>query len=166
VDFPYRCALKIASRLFLLFSPRIARGNDAKTSLPGYSAVPRSWAAVSTGRIIGLTILNHIGVHLWDGLSVLAFPVPENTDSATRTYSWRLQRNFGADDDYLADIHRAVRPVQVLVGGSDELRDAERLKAEFQSQRSDIPVTIIPGLGHSDMVIRPDAIRALVAAFN
>ena len=77
-----------------------------------------------------------------------------------------MQRNFGAGDDYLADIRRAVRPVQVLVGGSDELLAAERVKAEFQSQRSDIPVTIIPGLGHSDMVTRPDAIRALVAAFN
>jgi alpha-beta hydrolase superfamily lysophospholipase len=151
---------------YLLVSPYLRYNAPSVRQSEPKSAVPRSWAAVSTGRIIGLTILNHIGVHLWDGLSVLAFPVPENTDSATRTYSWRMQRNFGADDDYLADISRVVRPVQVLVGGSDELLDAERLKAEFQSQRSDIPVTIIPGLGHSDMVTRPDAIRALVAAFN
>jgi hypothetical protein len=50
--------------------------------------------------------------------------------------------------------------------GSDELLDAEKLKAEFQSQRSEVPVSIIPSLGHSDMVTRPDAIRALVGAFN
>jgi alpha-beta hydrolase superfamily lysophospholipase len=151
---------------YLLVSPYLRYNAPSVRQSEPKSAVPQSWAVVSTGRIIGLTILNHFGVHLWDGLPVLAFPVPENTDSATRTYSWRMQRNFGAGDDYLADIRRAVRPVQVLVGGSDELLDAERLKAEFQSQRSDIPVTIIPGLGHSDMVTRPDAIRALVAAFN
>jgi pimeloyl-ACP methyl ester carboxylesterase len=56
--------------------------------------------------------------------------------------------------------------MQTFVGGSDELLDAEKLKTEFQSQRLDVPVSIIPGLGHSDMVTQPDAIGALVAAFN
>ena len=151
---------------YVLVSPYLRyNALSIRHSEPG-AAAPQSWAAVSTGRIIGLTFLNHFGVHLWDGLPVLAFPVPENIDSTTRTYSWRMQRNFGADDDYLADIRRANRPVQVLVGGSDEILDAEKLKAEFQTQRSDIPVTIIPGLGHSDMVTRPDAIGALAAAFE
>lgn len=136
---------------------------EASASAP---TKPQSWAAASTGRIIGLTILNRFGVHYWDGLPVLAFPVPANTDSATQTYSWRMQRNFGANDDYLADIRRAARPIQVFVGGSDELLDAERLKIEFQSQRPDIPVTIIANLGHSDMVTRPDSIRTLVATFS
>jgi non-heme chloroperoxidase len=125
----------------------------------------QSWASVSTGRIIGLTILNFFGVHAWDGLPVLAFPVPTNLDSVTRTYSWRLQRNFGAHDDYLADIRGAPRSVQVFVGEADELLDAEKLRMEFQSQRRDVPVFILPGLGHADMVTRPDAIRAIVAGF-
>jgi pimeloyl-ACP methyl ester carboxylesterase len=111
-------------------------------------------------------MLNQMGVHIWNGLPVLAFPVPSNIESTTRTYSWRMYRNFGADDDYLGDIRRAVRPMRVFVGGSDELIDAEKLKTEFQSQRSDVPVSIMPGLGHSDMVTRTDAIRALVAAFD
>ena len=111
-------------------------------------------------------MLNQWGVHIWDGLPVLAFPVPANIDATTRTYSWRMYKNFGADDDYLADIRRAIRPMQVFVGGSDELLDSEKLKTEFQSRRSDVPVSIIAGLGHSDMVTRPDAIRSLVATFN
>jgi pimeloyl-ACP methyl ester carboxylesterase len=111
-------------------------------------------------------MLNQWGVHIWDGLPVLAFPVPANIDATTSTYSWRMYKNFAADDEYLADIRRTVRPVRVFVGGSDELLDAQKLKSEFQSQRSDVPVSIIPGIGHSDMVTRPDAIRALVAAFN
>jgi non-heme chloroperoxidase len=151
---------------YLLVSPYLRYNAPSVRQSEPKQAVPQSWAAVSTGRIIGLTILNHVGVHSFDGLPVLAFPVPADTDSATRTYSWRMQRNFGADDDYLADIRLAVRPAQVFVGSSDELLDAEKLRAEFQSQRSDIPVTVIPGLGHSDMVTRPDAIRALVAAFK
>jgi hypothetical protein len=54
----------------------------------------------------------------------------------------------------------------MFAGTSDELIDAERLKTEFHKQRTDITVTIIPGLGRSDMVTRPDAISDLVAALN
>jgi pimeloyl-ACP methyl ester carboxylesterase len=151
---------------YVLVSPYLRyNAPSVRQSEPGFAA-PQSWASVSVGRIIGLTMLNQLGVHIWDGLPVLAFPVPANIEGTTRTYSWRMQRNFGADDDYLADIRRAVRPMRSFVGGSDELLDAEKLKTEFQSQRSDVPVSIIAGLGHSDMVTRPDAIRALVAAFN
>jgi pimeloyl-ACP methyl ester carboxylesterase len=77
-----------------------------------------------------------------------------------------MLKNFAADDDYLADIRRIARPSQVLVGASDEILDAANLKREFQSQRADIPVTIVPSMGHSEMVLRPEAIRALVATFD
>ncbi len=151
---------------YVLVSPYLRYdAPSVRQSDPG-SAAPHSWASASVGRIVGLTMLNHWGVHIWDGLPVLAFPVSATIDATTRTYSWRMYRNFAADDDYLADIRRIVRPTRVFVGASDELLDAGKLKAEFQSQRSDVPVTIIPGLGHSDMATRPDAIRAVVAAFE
>jgi non-heme chloroperoxidase len=151
---------------YVLVSPYLRYdAPSVRQSNPG-SAPTQSWASASVGRIIGLTILNRWGVHIWDGLPVLAFPVPPNIEAATKTYSWRMYKNFGADDDYLADIRRAARPIRVLVGGSDQLLDAEKLKTEFQSQRSDVPVSIIPRMGHSDMVTQPDAILAVVAAFN
>jgi len=56
--------------------------------------------------------------------------------------------------------------MQVFVGGSDEILNAEKLRIEFQSQRRDIPVFILPGLGHSDMVTNPVAIRAIVASIQ
>jgi hypothetical protein len=59
--------------------------------------------------------------------------------------------------------YRALRPMQVLVGDADELLDAAKLNSEFQSQRSDVPVSVIRGMGHSDTVTRPTAIRAIVA---
>ena len=151
---------------YVLVSPYLRYDAPSVRKLEPGSAAPQSWASASVGRIVGLTMLNQWGVHIWDGLPVLAFPVPANIEGTTRTYSWRMQRNFGADDDYLADIRRAVRPMRSFVGGSDELLDAEKLKTEFQSQRSDVPVSIISGMGHSDMVTHPDAIRAVVAAFN
>jgi pimeloyl-ACP methyl ester carboxylesterase len=151
---------------YVIVSPYLRYNAPSVRQAETGSAAPQSWAAVSLGRIIGLSMLNQWGVHFLDDLPVLTFPVPANIEATTRTYSWRLCKNFGADDDYLADIRRVARPMQVFVGGSDELLDAEKLKTEFRSQRSDVPVSIIPGRGHSDMVLRPDAIHALVAAFR
>lgn len=151
---------------YVLVSPYLRYNAPSVRHAESGSTAPQSWAAISLGRIIGLSMLNQWGVHIGDGLPVLAFPVPANIEATTKIYSWRMVKNFGADDDYLADIHRAVRPMRVFVGGSDELLDAEKLQTEFQSQRSDIPVSIIPSMSHSDMVTRPDAIKALVAAFN
>ncbi len=151
---------------YVLVSPYLRYdAPSVRHSVPGTTA-PQSWASVSIGRIIGLTMLNQLGLHFGGGLPVLSFPVPGNIDATTRTYSWRMYRNFAADDDYLADMRRSVRPMRVFVGASDELLDAEKLKIEFQSQRSDVPVSIVAGMGHSDMVTRPEAILALVAAFN
>jgi pimeloyl-ACP methyl ester carboxylesterase len=151
---------------YVLVSPYLRHdAPSVRHATPG-SAAPQSWASVSLGRMIGLTMLNRLGIRLANGLPVLAFPVPPDIEATTRTYSWRLYKNFGADDDYLADIRRAFRPMRVFVGGSDQLLDAEKLKSEFQSQRSDVPVTIVSGFGHSDMVTRADAIALLASAFN
>jgi len=142
-----------------------AGAGPARASPSG--SVPRvEWTAVSTGRIIGLTLLNRLGVHHWDGLPVVSFAVPANVPSVTAAYSWRLLRNFGPHDDYLADIRAVARPMHVYVGTADQLFVADRMRAEFQAQRPDIVVSTIPGMGHSDMVTRPAAIAAVVAAFS
>jgi len=121
---------------------------------------------VSTGRIIGLTILNALGVHHWDGLPVVSFAVPANVSTVTTSYSWRLARNFQPHADYLADIRAVDRPMHVYVGAADQLFVADRMRAEFQAQRPDIAVSTVPGMGHSDMVTQPAAISAVVAEFS
>ncbi len=164
--FAAECPAGTLADRFVLVSPYLRYDAPSVRKAEQGSKSTQTWAAVSLGRIVGLTMLGQLGVHHWDGLPVLAFPVPANIDDATKMYSWRLCRNFGADDDYLDDMRRAGRPMAVLVGGADELLDAEKLKTEFQSQRPEVPVNIVPGMGHSDMVTRPEGIRAIVAALN
>jgi pimeloyl-ACP methyl ester carboxylesterase len=55
--------------------------------------------------------------------------------------------------------------MQVFVGGRDELFLPEKFGEVFGAERREIPVTILPGLGHSDMITKPEAISAVVAAF-
>ena len=147
-------------------APSVRQGSSRTQNGAAGATAGQTWAAASVGRIIGLTILNDLGVHAWDGLPVVSFPVPGDIESATRSYSWRLQRNFGAHARYLADIKSAARPLQVLVGTADEVLDARQLGREFASQRSDVPVILVPGVGHAGMVTSAEGIRAILGAFE
>ncbi len=67
--------------------------------------------------------------------------------------------------DDLADIRAVARPMHVYVGSADQRFVAARMRTEFQAQRPDIAVSTVPGMGHSDMVTRPEAIAVVVAEF-
>lgn len=144
---------------YLLLSPFLKY--NAPTERP---ETPRqaTWYSVSVKRIVGISIFNFLGIHWFDGLPVLAFPVPQNIEATTATYSFRMQKSFEPHSDYRGDIRAVSKPMQVFVGGEDELFFPEKFKDVFGR----IPVTVLPGMGHSDMVTRPEAIRALVEAFH
>jgi alpha-beta hydrolase superfamily lysophospholipase len=153
---------------YLLLAPFLrhdAPSLRSETEQGGSAGAPsvNQWASPYIGRIIGLTMLNHAGLHALDGLPVLVFDVPEHVLDVTRSYSWRLEQNFAAHDDYLADIRALGRPTHVFVGDADPVFVASRLRAEFESQRSDVPVTILPGRTHDDLVFHPAAIQVIVA---
>jgi non-heme chloroperoxidase len=143
-----------------------APGAPASAASAGAAPQVQAWTAVSTGRIIGLTMLNRLGIHHWDGLPVVSFAVPPDVASVTTAYSWRLLRNFAAHDDYLGDIRAVTRPMHVYVGTADQLFVADRMRTEFQAPRPDIVVSLVPGMSHSDMVTQPAAISAVVAEFS
>jgi pimeloyl-ACP methyl ester carboxylesterase len=134
------------------------RGSNNPTAFQG------TWVNASVGRIIGLTILNRLGLHTFDGLTVLAFAVPPSDPSVTATYSWRLQQNFGPHYDYIADIRAVPKSTEVFVGSSDELFLPEQMQKIFHSTRPEVLVEVLPGLGHSEMVTNQKAIEAVVNA--
>lgn len=122
------------------------------------------WYSVSIGRIVGLSILGAFGIHRFDGLPVLSFPVPDNIESVTATYSWRMEENFEPHAKYRADIRSSTRPMLVFVGSADELFYPDRFADVFHAERPDVPVTILPGITHSGMITDPGAIERIVEA--
>ena len=147
---------------FILLSPYLRY--DAPTARPP-SSQPRDdvhWYSVSIPRIIRLSIFNFFGIHHFDGLPVLSFPVPTNLESVTSSYSFTMQKNFAPHDDYRADIRNVQRPMRVFVGGADDLFLPEQFAKVFGAHRSDIPVTIIAGMNHSDMITRAVPIQTVV----
>ena len=148
---------------YILLSPYLKY--NAPTARPANAAQSNAWYSVSIKRIVGLSIFNSFGLHGLDGLPVLGFAVPQNIEAVTGMYSFRMQKSFAPHWDYKADIRAVPRPMLVFVGGADELFLPEKFGQVFGAERRDIPVTILPGMGHSDMITKPEAISATVKAF-
>jgi alpha-beta hydrolase superfamily lysophospholipase len=139
----------------------------AQASSGGQSATgAQAWTTAAVPRMFGLVALNAAGIHAFDGLPVIYFAVPPDIPLVTSSYSWRLQSSFQPHEDFMADIRAVSKPMQVFVGEKDELFAAEKFESVFDAERKDIPVTILPGLSHTDMVTNSLAIRAIVAALQ
>jgi non-heme chloroperoxidase len=125
-----------------------------------------AWASVYLPRLIGLGILDRLGVHAFEHLPVIAFAVlPEQAKFLSPTYSFLLVRAFGTED-YAADLRNAKVPLAVLVGGNDELFEAQTFAATVDAIRPDTPVVVVPSLDHVGLVLDPRAVPAIAAALR
>jgi non-heme chloroperoxidase len=139
---------------YVLVSPYL--GSSAAIVRPAAEA----WAEVDTPRVAGITVLDRIGIHWFDGLPAIAFAVsPDISEFQTTTYSVRLARNFGCETACLSDFRLVQRPMTVVVGGGDEFLYADRFPDLVGSVRGDIPVAVIGQYSHMDMISSTQAIR-------
>jgi hypothetical protein len=72
--------------------------------------------------------------------------------------------NFRPHNDYKADIFSANLPMEVLVGEDDDQFYADRFAGEFSSSSRQVPVTIVPGIGHMGLTLTPASIEVAVKA--
>lgn len=124
------------------------------------------WAKPFLPRIIGLVIIGKLGIHAFDHLPTLALAIaPGNPGGLTGIYSFLLMQAFGTSD-YAADLRNAGSPITVVVGSKDELFFADRFEPAIHAVRPDVPVVIVPDLGHIQMTTDPRAVPAIVAAIR
>lgn len=157
-------ALRIAGSLlakdfhrFILLAPMLS--HDA----PTYRSMGGGWVAPYLPRLIGISLLDRIGLPWFQDLPVLAF-ARHDGDGHAYTYSYRLWRNFKPHDDYAADLRAAPSPPVILVGGKDELMVAAAYAPLVTGLRNDAMVTVLPGLSHMDMIFNEEAQRAVIDA--
>ena len=144
---------------FVLLAPFLRY--DAPTVRPGGGG----WTSVAVGRMIGLTLLNKLGISALNGLPVIAFAVaPDMRDVQTPSYSYRLLRNFGPHDDYLGDLVHAPAPVVLLDGDKDEIFRHEEFAPLLHPVCPGLVVTIVPDANHMGLISRPDALQAATHA--
>ena len=64
-------------------------------------------------------------------------------------------------ESYLKNLRR---PAAILVGDADEQVVADQFAPLLRGLGVDIPVTIVPGMKHADMITRPEALQMVVRA--
>jgi hypothetical protein len=129
------------------------------------------WAQPLTRRLIGLTMLNNVGIIWLNHLTVIQFAFPPAVlngplgATATTAYSYRLNRSFAPRDDYLADVARL--PEFLLLAGAD---DEAFIASAFEPLISPVHPAgryiLLPGVAHLDIIQAPAAAQAILDFLN
>ncbi len=138
--------------------------HDAPTTRPDSGG----WAQVLLRRVIGLSMLNAVGITGLNHLTVLQFRFPDSVldgpqgHTATRAYSFRLMTGFNPRRNWQADV-AALPPFLLVAGRRDEAFVAEAYEPTFT------PITgrgryALTGSGHLGVVDDPETL-ARIAEF-
>jgi alpha-beta hydrolase superfamily lysophospholipase len=112
------------------------------------------WAYPATRRIVGLTMLNMVGVTALNGLPVISFAMPKAVldgpyaDSVTTRYSYRLNTSFAPRPDYERDLAAMDRPLLVLAGAEDEAFDSALYEPVISAQTPTGTYQVFPQADH------------------
>ncbi len=120
---------------------------------------PRSggWAHVLTRRMIGLSMLNMVGIRVFNHLTVIQFAMPRAVldgpqgHTATTAYSYRLNTSFAPRNDYLSDI-AALPRFLLAVGDRDEAFVPEAYAPLMSGVTDKGRYELVPGASHLDVV--------------
>jgi non-heme chloroperoxidase len=146
---------------FVVLSPAMPHGGETMRPYAG------GWVTPFVGRIIAIRLLNKLGIRWFNGLPIIAFAVdPHASVPLDATYSYRMQETFTAPRDAIARLSSIKQPLAVLVGSEDELLYADRFAPLINRERSDVPVTLVPGVDHMGMVTDSRALAAIATAIR
>jgi alpha-beta hydrolase superfamily lysophospholipase len=121
------------------------------------------WAKVNTARLAAIRVLHGLGIHAFDGLTIVGFAVPPAAARyLTPTWSYRMTMSFGASGNFRDDIRRVHIPVTVIDGDKDEIMFPEAYAPTLHAINPKVEVHILPGLGHMDLITDPTAIGLTV----
>ncbi|MEH6405483.1 MAG: alpha/beta fold hydrolase [Sneathiella sp.] len=126
------------------------------------------WARPLTRRIIGLSMLNSIGITALNSLPVIQFNMPQKVldgplgNTATLNYSYRLNTAFAPRSDYEADLKAMTLPFLLLIGSEDEAFFADKYEAVISSQTASGTYITLPGLSHLQIAQNEKSSRAII----
>jgi non-heme chloroperoxidase len=135
---------------YLLLSPYLAYNAPTTRVNSG------GWAQPYTKRIIGLIMLNNVGITWFNYLTVIEFNMPKEVRNGTETlsYTYRLNTSY-APRDYIKDISAIKQPLLVVAGANDEALYADRFEPVI-SKYTKVKVKLLKGITHLGLVVRPE----------
>ncbi|MEM5470641.1 alpha/beta fold hydrolase [Hoeflea sp. AS60] len=127
------------------------------------------WARPLTRRIIGLSMLNAVGIKALNGLTAIQFNFPDAVlegaegKTATASYSYRLNTSYAPRSDYLADI-AALPPFLLIAGSDDESFIAPAYEPLMKTANPNGQYQLLDGQSHLG-VISDDRTAGLITGF-
>lgn len=115
------------------------------------------WAYRANRRIVGLSVLNTLGITAFNDLPVVAFNMPSGDAEApsggkvTTRYSYRMNTSFAPRRDYLADV-AALPPFLLMAGSRDEAFDATVYAPSMAAATDQGRYLTLNGATHLDIV--------------
>jgi pimeloyl-ACP methyl ester carboxylesterase len=147
----------------VLLSPYL--GYDAPSSRSSKGSA--QWANADIPRIVALLMLRRLHFRCCEALPVIAFALRPGAEKfVTTQYSFRLLANFGPPPNLGAAFRGLKMPTTIIAGADDELMVPDKYSDIVAGVEPAIPVKILPGLGHMDMLHAPAAIDAISDAFK
>jgi len=136
---------------YVLISPALGpQALSAQHWAPGFFTIAQ-WRGTA------LLALNSVGIASFNHLPLVAYGVG---DSKPHTFSGNLILGFGGLDA-LARLKVATGHVELVAGEADEILASKYFDSDIHGVRKDIPVTILPGMKHMDMVVKPEAVKVV-----
>ncbi len=135
---------------YLLLAPFL------KYNAPTTRSDSGGWAKPYTGRIIGLVMLNNIGIRWFNYLTVMEFNMPEKARDGTETLSYSYRLNMAYEPlDYKEDLSAITKPLLVVAGTKDEAF----IYCQYEpviSQYTEVQVKLLQGVTHMGVVVGPE----------
>lgn len=125
------------------------------------------WARPMVRRIIGLSMLNRLGITALNGLSVIQFRFPQAVlegrlgHTATRAYSYRMNVSYAPRIDLAADV-AGLPPFLLLAGEVDEAMTANAYQPTLSAMNPEGHYVLLASVGHLDVVDAEQTYSALV----
>ena len=140
----------------ILLSPYL--GHKSKAAKPNSGG----WVQIALPRIIGLSMLNNIGLSSLNHLPVLFFNRPDNINDDLQSphYSYNMTMNFNPDNS-VEEIKNLSTPSLVLVGREDESFFPEEFPIAFEAAAEYTEVAIIEDAKHLDIVQNKKAFQLI-----
>lgn len=144
--------------------------HDAPTMRPSSGG----WAEAKVRRIIGLSMLNMVGIKAFNHLPIIDFAFSQNVidsplgQTATRSYSYRMNVSFAPRNDYLQDVSK-LPPFLLVAGRDDEAFVADLYEPTLSPANPSGQYVLIDGISHLDVIssnMNFDAIRDYLTGFD
>lgn len=122
-----------------------------------------SWAYPAIRRIIGLSMLNNVGITALNHLPVISFAMSADVlagplgSTATTEYSYRLNTGFAPRNNYENDLAALQQPFLLLAGAADESFIATEYEPVISAQTSSGTYKILDGINHIGITTNPKA---------